>query len=55
MTYNFPLGSDHDDRDFIRLQRDLLTQPRSQQRSRSWRRSPHPLRNLRRRIAGHDL
>lgn len=26
-TYNFPLGSDHDDRDLARVQHDLLARP----------------------------
>jgi hypothetical protein len=42
MTYNFPLGSDHDDRDFARAQQDLRAQPQLRRpKPRSWRR-PRP-------------
>ncbi len=43
-NYNFPLGSDHDDRDLARVQHDLLARPQRLIRNR--RRSARTARSL---------
>ncbi len=46
-TYNFPLGTDHDDRDFARVQHDLLALPsRLIRNRRQARRSQRTLLSL---------